>query len=211
MAAVATTKPTAAGAAGGLARDGKVSDHFDLKPMFEQTNCLNEDSSRPHTNLFVDSPTAVVESDADEQLLLRINFTSAVKIAELRLDSPSEEEEKMPTSVKIFINTPDLGFDEAEDLLPTQEIELSPNSLTSDTAEKLNYVKFQYVSNLTLFFPDNNGGDTTMLSNLKVFGSPVVQCDMSQFKKQGCEWQSLFVVYRPLLFARTCASYPRLY
>jgi hypothetical protein len=178
MAALAEAPPAATLTTGG-------SEHFDLSAHFEQTNCLNEDSSRPHTNLFAESPTAVCESDADEQLLLRVVFKSAVKVAQLRLDAPAEEEEKMPTSVKIFVNTTPLGFDEAEDLLPTQELTLTPEGLTTDTAEKLNYVKFQYVSNLTLFFPENNGADTTMLSNLKLFGTPVIQCDMSNFKKQG--------------------------
>ena len=111
---------------------------------------------------------------------------SAVKIAEIQIAVRGGGEDA--TSVKIFINTTDLGFDEAEDLLPTQELVLTPEKLTTDTAEKLNYVKFQYVSNLTLFFPENKGGDTTMLSNLKLFGTPVISCDMSNFKKQGCKF-----------------------
>jgi hypothetical protein len=52
-------------------------------------------------------------------------------------------------------------------------------------AIKLNFVKFQYVSNLTLFFSENNGGDTTQISSLKLFGTPVIQMNMSEFKKQG--------------------------
>ena len=86
------------------------SEHFDLAPMFEQTNCLNEDSNNAHGNIFNEGVESYLESDADEQILLRINFKSAVKIAELQLGCP--EGETVPTSVKLFINTPDLGFDE---------------------------------------------------------------------------------------------------
>jgi hypothetical protein len=173
-------------AASASSSSSSSSEHFDLSAHFEQTNCLNEDASRPHTNLFLAEGGGVCESDADEQLLLRVVFKSAVKIAQLRLDAPAEEREKMPSSVRIFVNTTDLGFDEAEDLVPTQELALTPEALAADRAEKLNYVKFQYVSNITLFFPENHGADTTMLSSLKLFGTPVIQCDMSNFKKQGC-------------------------
>ena len=99
-----------------MAKDGAAlapktskSDHFDLAPMFEQTNCLNEATSFPHTNCLKDA-TGLLESDADEQILLRINFKSAVKVAELQMGCP--EGETMPSRLRIFINTTDLGFDE---------------------------------------------------------------------------------------------------
>ena len=33
------------------------NEHFDLTPMFEQTNCLNEDTTNSHANILKVSPT----------------------------------------------------------------------------------------------------------------------------------------------------------
>jgi hypothetical protein len=38
---------------------------------------------------------------------------------------------------------------------------------------------------MTIFIPENLGGETTQVSSLKLFGSPVIQMNMSEFKKQG--------------------------
>ena len=105
-------------------------------------------------------------------------------MAELQIGCP--EGETAPTKMRVFINTADLGFDEAEDLKPVQELELIESQMAGEgDAVKLNFVKFQYVSNLTLFISENNGGDTTQLSSLKIFGTPVIQMNMAEFKKQG--------------------------
>jgi len=68
----------------------------------------------------------------------------------------------------------------------TQDLELTEAQLMGEgEAIKLNFVKFQYVSNMTIFIPENLGGETTQVSSLKLFGSPVIQMNMSEFKKQG--------------------------
>lgn len=155
----------------------------DLTPFISQTNCLNEDSDRPHTNLALEGGDAVCESDADEQLIVRVQFSSAVKLKHLKLTAPGGE--TAPTVVKVFINTTDLGFDEAEDLKPTQTLQLTEQQLCGDSVVELEFVKFQYVSDVTLFVAENNGGDTTVLSSLRFFGAPIAQTNMSEFKKQG--------------------------
>ena len=77
-------------------------------------------------------------------------------------------------------------FFQAEDLNATQEIDLQDDQMAGEGSPmKLNFVKFQYVSNLTIFIGENKGGDTTQISRLSLFGSPVLQMNMSDFKKQG--------------------------
>jgi hypothetical protein len=56
------TKPRTANVSqAGVAMSG--SDHFDLTPMIEQTNCLNEDTTNSHSNILNDG-TGILESDA---------------------------------------------------------------------------------------------------------------------------------------------------
>ena len=81
--------------------------------VFEQTNCLNEDTANNHSNIFTEG-ASILESDADEQILLRINFKTACKVAQLKIACP--EGETMPSKMKIFINTPELGFDDVSTL-----------------------------------------------------------------------------------------------
>ncbi|KAK8125776.1 thioredoxin [Apiospora kogelbergensis] len=75
-----------------------------------------------------------VESDTDEQLLLFMPFNSSVKLHTIQItslppkageDDDEDEIPMRPKTIKLFTNRPhNLGFDEAEDIQPTQEIEI---------------------------------------------------------------------------------------
>lgn len=61
-----------------------------------------------------------------------------------------------------FINRDDVDFDAAESYTPTQEFELVEGS--NDVIEYgCKVTKFSSVRNLTLFFPENFGEDTSII------------------------------------------------
>lgn len=67
---------------------------------------------------------------------------------------------------------------------PVQQLDLTPNDLSSKAAVKLRYVKFQNVTNLQLFVKNNqNGAETTRINHLQVFGSPIATTNMTDFKR----------------------------
>ena len=151
--------------------------------LYVNTSCLNEDDNAPHVNVLNDCDDRFCSSDADEQLLFRLPFKAAVKLSALKIQCPNAE--SAPTSVKLFINTTELGFDDAEEKKATEMIELDPQALVSGAVIPLTFVRYQFVDNISVFIPENNGDDITSISYLGFLGEPVASMDMSDFKAQG--------------------------
>ena len=91
-----------------------------------------------------------------------------------------------PTKVHLYVNRENLGFEDCEDVDPTQVLHLSAAELKENADPiLLKFVKFQRVRSITLFIEDNAGGDVTALGGLKFLGRPVANTNMKEFKKQG--------------------------
>jgi hypothetical protein len=84
----------------------------------------------------------------------------------------------------LYVNRENLGFEDIDDIDPTQTLHLTSEDLkeTSDPI-LLKYVKYQRVKSLTLFIEDNQGGEVTALGGIKLFGRPVASTNMADFKK----------------------------
>jgi len=119
-------------------------------------------------------------SECDEQLLLSITLAQPSKISSIRV--AGTEAALAPSTIKLYVNKDNLSFDDVEDLPATQTIEM-----TGASAEiKLNFVKFQNVSTLTVFIEGNQGGDdVTALSRFHLIGQPIHTTNMSELKKGG--------------------------
>ncbi|CAJ1966147.1 unnamed protein product [Cylindrotheca closterium] len=176
----------AAGAEGGAAQDSNKI--VDLLDFVEKKSCYarNEDPRFPHSNLFIGDSRLGCKSDADEQLILHIEFNQFVKIHSLKFTAFNQgnEPETSPTVVKLYINRPNLGFEDIDDVDETQALELTSEDLREGSdAMLLKFVKFQRVSSLTIFIEDNNGGDVSSLGGLKLYGKTVATTNMCDFKK----------------------------
>ncbi|KAL2256378.1 hypothetical protein VTK26DRAFT_1760 [Humicola hyalothermophila] len=138
-----------------------------------------------------------VESDTDEQLLLFMPFQSMLKLHTLQLTSipPSEDDDEdapmRPRTIKLFTNKPhNLGFDEAEDLSPTQEIVLSEKDWNADGTANigLRFVKFQNITSLVVFVVDGDGeGEKTRLDRIRLIGEAGEKREMGKLEKIGDE------------------------
>ena len=87
-----------------------------------------------------------LRSDCDEQLLISLPFTSAVKLHSLSILGGGET---APKTVKLFINNDSLAFDDVEDKKPHHEFELTAKDVGGGTIN-LPFVEFQFVTNLTV-------------------------------------------------------------
>jgi hypothetical protein len=123
-----------------------------------------------------------LRSDCDEQLLISLPFTSAVKLHSLSILGGGES---APKTVKLFINNDSLAFDDVEDKKPHHEFELTAKDVGGGTIN-LPFVKFQFVTNLTIFISDNQADDeVTTLERIQLFGQSIAPTDMKEFKKVG--------------------------
>jgi hypothetical protein len=144
-----------------------------------------------------------IESDTDEQLMLFVPFQSTLKIHSLQLtsipptstDGDSDDAESIPMrpkTLKLYTNRPhNLGFDEADDVVETQLLELAPESWDQDTGTakvELRFVKFQNVTSLVVFIVDGDGeGDTVRLDRVRIIGETGEKRVMGKLEKVGDE------------------------
>ena len=87
-----------------------------------------------------------------------------------------------PSKIHIYVNRENLGFEDCDDVDPTQTLHLTAVDMKKPI--QLKYVKYQRVHSLTLFIEDNQGGDVTALGGIKLFGFSVSSTNMAEFKKQ---------------------------
>jgi len=179
--------PGAAGAAPPEARDdGKM---VDLVEKIEKPSCYcrNEASGFPWSNLLIGDDRLGCKSDADEQLILQVSFMEFVKVHSVKFlnFNGGRDPDMQPTKVHLYVNRPNMGFEDTDDVDPTQSFELTAADLTEEAEPiRLQFVKFQRVRSITIFVEDSAGGDVSALGGLKFFGRTVATTNMNDFKKQ---------------------------
>ncbi|KAG9047950.1 hypothetical protein FS837_001134 [Tulasnella sp. UAMH 9824] len=110
--------------------------------------------------------TVSVESDADDQLIIRIPFTGSVKLRSVLLKAGPGEE--TPTKMDIYVNEDGLDFDDVADKQPAQSFDIPQSREVGDYAVKPS--KFSDVRNLTLFFPAAQGADNVRIYYIGFLG-----------------------------------------
>ncbi|KAI9671535.1 MAG: hypothetical protein M1817_003587 [Caeruleum heppii] len=143
-----------------------------------------------------------VESDTDEQLMLFMPFQSTLKVHSLHLTSlppPASSDADdfseipmRPKTINIYSNRPHiLGFDEAEDVPPTQSVTVAPSDWDEKTGTakvELRFVKFQNVSSLVVFVADGEGeGQKIRLDRLRIIGETGEKRELGKLEKIGDE------------------------
>nr|BAF49174.1 hypothetical protein [Fomitopsis palustris] len=111
-----------------------------------------------------------LESDADDQLIIRVPFTGAVKLRALLLKTGPGHQS--PAKVSIFIeynNLEHVDFPTISDLKPVQEFDVAQGR---DIGEyHVMPAKFSNVTSVTLFFPESQGADTTRVYYVGFIGT----------------------------------------
>ncbi|GAB1731678.1 hypothetical protein NU195Hw_g4722t1 [Hortaea werneckii] len=141
-----------------------------------------------------------IESDTDEQLMLFIPFMCTLKLHSVHItslpsgdsDSSDDETPMRPKTLKFYTNrSHNLGFDEADDMPATQEIEIKPSDWDPKTGTakvELRFVKFQNITSVVIFVESGDGdGDKTRIDRLRVFGETGEKRKMGQLEKIGDE------------------------
>ena len=112
------------------------------------------------------------------------SFRRKVKSLKFTEFNNGVDPELNPSTVHLYVNRENLGFEDINDVDPTQTLNLTAEDLREGSDPiMLKFVKFQRVKSITFFIEDNQGGDVTALGSLKLFGRPVGTTNMSEFKK----------------------------
>lgn len=163
---------------------------IDLSSKLSKSECYarNESSQFPMENLLIGDTRLGCKSDTDEELILHFAFQEFVKVYSIKLTEFNRgvDPDCNPTTVHVYINRCNLGFEDVSDYEPTQTLELTAADLKEDADAILTkFVKFQRVRSITFYIEDNAGGDVSALGGLKLMGRSVATTNMNDFKKQG--------------------------
>lgn len=111
-----------------------------------------------------DQSLPILQSDADEQLLLKIPFVSPVSIRSMCVIGAGDVEN--PATVKAFVNVEVMDFSTADSSKPVQVFELVERNVDGAVEYPTKFTRFQNVSTLWLFISHNFGGDITEIRYL---------------------------------------------
>lgn len=167
----------------------KVPGAYCLNQLIDISNveCLNQDDEHPLTNLIgeaaeVDGSTdAALQSDTDEQLLIKFRFVQKVKLRAISFRG-NVEDQTAPESIGIFKDKMDLNFADVEDSQATQTLTLSAEQVKTGDPVQLSYVKFQDLTTLQLFVRSNFGAEVTRIEQLELWGVLADTMDMKDWK-----------------------------
>lgn len=139
-------------------------------------NCRDYDSSKLRSIV----SAAAVEtdgliSDADSQMIVKIKFTEKVDVSQIDFYPTScDDETSPPRTVKVFVNQPNLDFNDVESLIPAIDFELpfpnEENDFLKPSSQILQGSKFTRLSSIQLFIEDNFGTEYTRLGRMRLHG-----------------------------------------
>ncbi|KAJ2918444.1 hypothetical protein MD484_g1913, partial [Candolleomyces efflorescens] len=111
--------------------------------------------------------TKLLESDADDQIILRIPFTGSIRLRSLLIKAGPGDQ--TPSKIVLYANQPNLDFDEVNERTPSQEFELPQSNEVGEYPLKT--VKFSNISSVTLFIPASQGADTSQIYYVGFLGT----------------------------------------
>ena len=117
--------------------------------------------------------------------IIQLKILSQIKSIKFTEFNQGLEPESNPSKVNLYVNRENLGFEDCEDVDPTQTLHLTTEDL-KESADPiaLKFVRYQRVTSLTIFVEDNQGGEVSALGAIKLFGRPVESTNMADFKKK---------------------------
>ena len=89
-----------------------------------------------------------------------------VKLKAIVLNAPNEDSH--PASIRVYANTGNLDFGDAESREPHQRFEIEQNG--EEKVLPLKPIKFGTVNKVTIFIESNHGGETSKIHNLSFMG-----------------------------------------
>ncbi|EEH52646.1 uncharacterized protein MICPUCDRAFT_29754, partial [Micromonas pusilla CCMP1545] len=152
--------------------------------------CLNSATGKDWGNCvkqgYREDARLLLTSDDDEQIIMSLPFKQLVNLTSLVVVGPDDD--TRPKTVKLFVNKPNLSFDNCGKK-PVATIALTDAQSRGGERVELEYTDFQNVRRvhvyavLGVFVEDNvGGGDVTNVTKIVLQGHPVQTTNMSDLK-----------------------------
>jgi len=121
---------------------------------------------KPYVLRLQDDPMII--SDADEEILVLVRFTSPVHIRKIMIIGNGDESQH-PSLLKCYVNQENLDFSGIEALRPAQVFNLPMN--TNGTVELTTAIQpFTNITTCAFYFPSNYGSPNTIIKYIGLQG-----------------------------------------
>ena len=147
---------------------------YNYNNNFPISNCIKPYADR-HNNLYL-------ESDCDEQLIIRIPFSNEVKINSMSINGNYNYS---PSVVKLYKTPNVLTFDDIDDIKEDQKLEINNDPLY-DLTYPLKIMKFSNVNEIVIYIPENYGELVTQINYINFYGEKME----SKFGVVDCVYES---------------------
>ncbi|BAM38951.1 conserved thioredoxin-like protein [Theileria orientalis strain Shintoku] len=148
--------------------------------------CLNEDSLHRVSNTLSPGIDKYLQSSPGEgeQLLIKYKFMNPVKLHSMIVKGLPDgvSSGTAPKTLRLFINSENLDFQDAESEPCTQELTLEKTHVETGQKVLLRYVRFQNVNSLAIFIADNYGNDTTKVAHIGLYGTTATSSKIENWK-----------------------------
>jgi len=152
-------------------------DDWNLYSMIDRENVVGLNLTTPDGAMGVFKPYArrleelpVIKSDADEEIMVTIRFTSPSHIRKLMFIGGGDEENH-PMTVKCYVNHEGIDFSNVEDFTPAAVFSnLAINTAGTTEVFATPASKFNNIDVLTFYFSENHGGDATIVQYIGMQG-----------------------------------------
>eukprot|EP01129_Flabellula_baltica_P001378 TRINITY_DN11266_c0_g1_i1.p1 TRINITY_DN11266_c0_g1~~TRINITY_DN11266_c0_g1_i1.p1 ORF type:complete len:284 (+),score=68.36 TRINITY_DN11266_c0_g1_i1:60-854(+) len=150
--------------------EGNVNRLID-KPQLEALNFENVLDYEAFSDITGEETTEYL-SDCDEQFIINMRFSKTTMLKGIRFFA---SDVSGPKTIKLFVNEPNMDFDDAENNTPTQVLNINPSDLEAEADYMpLNVVKFSKVNHLSIFCEDNQQDqDQTSFYKININGKAV--------------------------------------
>ncbi|KAL0238280.1 hypothetical protein GEMRC1_012753 [Eukaryota sp. GEM-RC1] len=140
-------------------------------------------TTSPFSDLISSEPS-VVQSDADEELLVHMHFQSPLRLDGFTIRVPDEEDDgvsRAPGKIFFFKNAPQLSFSDCHDSKPDHQVNLEDSDYVADSSIPgvrsvtipFKAFKWNGTSSVTIFVSNNIERDeTTVVYQIVPLGLP---------------------------------------
>ncbi|KIL67450.1 hypothetical protein M378DRAFT_73711 [Amanita muscaria Koide BX008] len=154
------------------AHNHELGSQDNLYPYIDRQNVVALNTSSPGSDIIKPwhqrlDESVFLESDADDQIIIRVPFTGSVRLRAILLKSGPAE--YTPSKVILYANELNADFNDIADMKPTQEFCVAQGREVGEYAVMA--AKFSNISSITLFFPSSQGADAIQISYLGFLGS----------------------------------------
>ena len=133
----------------------------------DESTGLNIEGNNDISGILKGVESPIKSNKGEPEILIYVKFSHLVNMTKILIDSKPKEEENKPDILKLFSNSSNMDFSDAETNSPTEVVKLEGKF---NTKISLNAAKFRKLSELVLYFTKEES-EFIQLDSIQFYGT----------------------------------------